>query len=188
MDGHNETVAAIAARVREYYALKTPFRIYHGSTNSTRQSQFSRNELIDTSNLSNVLEIDKVAKTVLVESNVSMDKLVRATLEYNLVPPVVMEFPGITVGGGFAGTSGESSSFRHGLFDRTVEQIEMVLADGRIINASSTENSDLFHGAAHSFGTLGVTTLLTLRLIDAKVYVELTYHPVSSMSVAVQKI
>ena len=43
-----------------------------------------------------------------------MDRLVESTLKYNLIPPVVMEFPGITAGGGFAGTSGESSSFKYG--------------------------------------------------------------------------
>lgn len=37
-------------------------------------------------------------------------------------------------------------------------------------------------------GTLGVTTLLDIQLIDAKSFVELTYHPVSSISEAWQKI
>lgn len=49
-----------------------------------------------------------------------MDRLVEETLKYGLIPPVVMEFPGITVGGGYSGTSGESSSFKHGFFDRTL--------------------------------------------------------------------
>jgi hypothetical protein len=187
MDRHNEKVAAIAARVREYYASKTPFRIYHGSTNSTRKSQFRHNELIDTSKLSNVLEIDTDTKTVLVEPNVPMDQLVEATLEYGLVPPVVMEFPGITAGGGFAGTSGESSSFRYGFFDRTVKWIEIVLPNGDVVTASDANKRDLFHGAASSFGTLGVTTLLKIQLIDAANYVELTYHPVSGVPEIVQK-
>lgn len=49
--------------------------------------------------------------TVLAEPNVPMDSLLEACLQHGLLPPVVMEFPGITVGGGFAGTAGESSSF-----------------------------------------------------------------------------
>jgi delta24-sterol reductase len=188
MDRHNDAVSIIASDVRRFYELKKPFRIYHGSTNSTRQSQFRRDATIDTTQLSHVLKVDGSTKTALVEPNVSMDRLVEATLQYSLLPPVVMEFPGITAGGGFAGTSGESSSFRHGLFDRTVNWIEIVLADGDIVTASNTDKRDLFHGAASSFGTLGVTTLLELQLIDAKTYVELTYHPVYSMSEAVKKI
>lgn len=140
--------------------------------------------MVDTSALSNVLKVDVQNKTVLVEPNVPMDALIETTLQHGLIPPVVMEFPGITVGGGFAGTAGESSSFRYGFFDRIINWIEMVLGDGEVVKASKTEKSDLFYGAASSFGTLGVTTLLELQLMEAKRYVALTYHPVSSISEA----
>jgi len=112
---------------------------------------------------------------------------VEATLLHGLVPPVVMEFPGITVGGGFAGTAGESSSFRYGFFDRTINWIEVVLANGEVVRASSNENSDLFYGVASSFGTLGVTTILEIQLIEAKKYVEMTYFPVCSIIEAQEK-
>jgi Delta24-sterol reductase len=112
MDGHDKAVAEIAAHVRQFYDRREPFRIYHGSTNSTRQSRVQRDKMIDTSSLSRVLKIDTGSMTALVEPNVPMDSLVQATLQHGLIPPVVMEFPGITVGGGFAGTSGESSSFK----------------------------------------------------------------------------
>lgn len=89
--------------------------------------------------------------------------------------------------GGFAGTAGESSSFKYGIFDCTINRIEIVLADGEVVNASSTERSDLLSGAAGSCGTFGVITLLEIQLIEATKYVELTYHPVTSVSDAVQK-
>lgn len=143
--------------------------------------------MIDTSKLTRVLEVDVERKTVLVEPNVPMDQLVEATLPHGLIPPVVMEFPGITVGGGFAGTSGESSSFKYGFFDRTTNWFEMVLANGEVVKASEDERTDIFHGAAGSFGTLGVLTLFEIRLIQAKKYVELTYHPVKSASDSVRK-
>jgi Delta24-sterol reductase len=188
MERHKEVVAAIAATLRHFYDRKEPFRIFHGSTNSTRPLSLQRNGMIDTSSLNHVLKVDKKTNTVLVEPNVPMDEPVKVTLEHGLVPPVVMEFPGITVGGGFAGTSGESSSFRYGFFDKTVTWIEIVLANGDVVTASATENADLFRGAAGSFGTLGVTTLLELRLIDAKQYVQLTYTPVASVSKAIQRL
>ena len=84
------------------------------------------------------------------------------------------------MGGGFSGTAGESSGFRYGFFEDTVNWVEIVLGDGEIVRASREERSDLFWGAAGSFGTLGVTTLFELKLIPAKPYVELTYHPTSS--------
>jgi len=117
-----------------------------------------------------------------------MDRLVEETLKYGLVPPVVMEFPGITVGGGYSGTSGESSSFKHGFFDRTINFVEMVLANGDVVTTSPIEKADLFHGAAGAVGSMGVTTLVELQLREAKKYVETTYHPVSGMSEAILKL
>ncbi|RMD39323.1 hypothetical protein DV735_g5809, partial [Chaetothyriales sp. CBS 134920] len=177
MQSHEEAVAAVAARVRHFSETKQPYRIYHGSTNSTRTSQRRRDNTVDTSSLTRVLEVDKARKTALVEPNVPMDALVAATVRAGLVPLVVMEFPGITVGGGFSGTSGESSSFRYGAFDTTINWIEIVLPSGDITRASRTtsENTDLFWGAASAFGTLGVVTLLEVQLREAKPYVQLAY-------------
>lgn len=183
VDQHNQTVKQISEKVRGFYDRKEKFRIFHGSTNSTRPGL--KKNLVDTSSLSHVLKVNVEAKTCLVEPNVSMDRLVEATLKYGLVPPVVMEFPGITVGGGYSGTSGESSSFKHGFFDQTINFVEMVLADGEVVRISPTEKPDLFRGAAGAVGSLGVTTLVELRLHEAKKYVETTYHPVTGMSEAI---
>lgn len=181
-------VDVIAEKVQKFSARQQAFRIYHGSTNSTRQSRYRRDNIVDTSMLRGVLRVDKDRKTALVEPNVPMDSLVEATLAHGLVPPVVMEFPGITAGGGFSGTSGESSSFRYGFFDRIVNWIEIVLPNGEKTLASRSGKADLFWGAASAFGTLGVITLLEIQLIDAKKYVSLTYHTTSSMAQALKRI
>lgn len=182
MERHQAAVEEIAFQVRHFRQLQRPFRIYHGSTNSTRQSQHGPNNTISTADLVNVLEVNPSKQTAIVEPNVPMDGLVQATTTaHNLVPLVVMEFPGITVGGGFSGTSGESSSFRHGFFDATVNWIEMVLPNGEITTASKTSQPDLFWGVASAFGTLGVVTLLEVQLRPAKPLVELKYYSTSSM-------
>ena len=100
METHKLVVSSLAAKVAQFSASKTPFRIYHGSTLSTRQSSRQRNQIIDVGSLNNVLQFDKARKTVLVEPNVPMDKLVERTLAQGLLPKVVMELPNITVGGG----------------------------------------------------------------------------------------
>lgn len=188
MDAHNAEVAHIATQVRNFQEASIPFRIYHGSTLSTRESARKRSEIVDTSRLNHVLHFNKEQNTVLVEPNVPMDALVDATLKEGLVPKVVMELPNITVGGGFAGTSGESSSFRYGLFDRGVKGIEVVLGNGKVVWASNEQENphrDLFFACAGSCGTLGVVTLLEMELIDAKPYVELEYRAVGSLKEAV---
>ncbi|PVI00765.1 FAD-binding domain-containing protein [Periconia macrospinosa] len=187
MDTHNATVAAISSKVSAFHASSTPFRIYHGSTLSTRTSSRQKSRIIDTSSLNHVLRFNTADKTVLVEPNVPMDALVDATMPHGLVPKVVMELPNITVGGGFAGTSGESSSFRHGLFDRGIRGIEIVLGNGDVVWAArDNEHRELFFACAGSCGSLGVITLVEMELMDAKPWVELEYHAVQSIDEAVQ--
>jgi Delta24-sterol reductase len=117
-----------------------------------------------------------------------MDRLVEATLKHGLIPPVVMEFPGITVGGGYAGRAGESSSFKHGYFDNTVISTEVVLGNGDVVNASPSQNADLFFGGASALGSLGITTLLEIKLLDAKRYVKTTYLRQNSIADAIHAI
>ncbi|CAL5874241.1 uncharacterized protein PFLUO_LOCUS8529 [Penicillium psychrofluorescens] len=193
---HRDAVQQVATRVADFHRRRQPFRIYHGSTNSTRPSGHAASTTVSTAGLTRVLEVDETRQTALVEPNVPMDALVAATRVHGLVPLVVMEFPGITAGGGFSGTSGESSSFREGFFDNTVNWIEMVLADGQVVKAyhdrvaSEFEiqdaRSDLFWGAASSFGTLGVVTLLEVRLKNAYPLVELQYYAAADMEAALR--
>ena len=177
---HDRRVSTLRSQVTHFHNTSKPFRIYHGSTNSTRHAGFDPDAVIDVSSFNNVLSIDISTQTALVEPNVPMDALVAATTAQGLLPPVVMEFPGITVGGGFVGTAGESSSFKYGFFDRTVIRAEIVLADGTLVNCSATENADLFEGLRGSFGTLGVLTLVEVMLVPLKSWVEVTYYPTTS--------
>ncbi|KAF1356911.1 hypothetical protein BDV97DRAFT_343011 [Delphinella strobiligena] len=182
---HKDRTERVASRVEWFYKRGEPFRIYHGGTNSTRRRKHDPSKVIDTSGFPNILSIDQTRRTAIVEPNISMEQLVDATLPLGLVPLVVMEFPAITVGGGFSGSSGESSSFRHGFFENTINRIEIVLGDGKVVHASPTENADLYYGASGSFGTLGVVTELEVQLMDAKPFVDLEYWTVSSAADAV---
>ena len=48
----------------------------------------------------------------------------------------------------------------------SVRRITVILADGRRVEASPTENSELFHGCIGGYGGLGVITEATLDLAD----------------------
>lgn len=183
---HTAQIKNLQRQIRDYYERKVPFRVYHGSTNSTKLLTFKRREVVDISQLNRVLSVDTATQTAVVEPNVPMDKLLQATLAHGMVPKVVMEFPGITVGGGFQGFAGESSSYKWGVFSAMCESVEMVLGNGELVTASRTERSDLFYGSAGSFGTLGVLTRATVSLLPAKKYVALTYIPVASFDEAVR--
>ncbi|MBI5456665.1 FAD-binding oxidoreductase [Candidatus Kaiserbacteria bacterium] len=177
VDQHRAQVLDLSAKVKKFYDRDVKVRIFHGSTNSTRSQTFDPEKTLDTSSLDKILEIaeSEDGPYALLEPNVPMDVLVRETLKRTLIPPVVMEFPGITVGGGIQGGAGESSSFKEGLFHECCLEYEMILGNGEIIKVSRHENPDLFWGTACSYGSLGVITLIKLRLIPASLYVRLHY-------------
>ncbi|KAF4965390.1 hypothetical protein FSARC_6804 [Fusarium sarcochroum] len=187
MERHAEVVEDVAETIRNFYKLGQSYRIFHGSSSSTRPRHASGSRIVDISVLSHVIAVDVKQKTCLVEPNVPMDRLVEATMPFGLIPPVVMEFPGITAGGGFSGTSGESSSFRHGFFNETVNFVEMILGNGDIIKVSREEREDLFYGAAGAAGTLGITTLLEVRLVEAQRFVKTTFLRVDSVADAISE-
>jgi len=58
-----------------------------------------------------------------------------------------MEFPRITVVGGFTGMAGKSSSFRHEFFDRVINWTEIVLANSEVVIAPKPETLDSFHAS-----------------------------------------
>jgi len=93
-----------------------------------------------------------------------------------------MEFPGITAGGGYAGTAGESSSFKHGFFNHTIESIEMIAnpsakydaaGNAGIINIRLKKNRKIGTNGSISAGTnVGISVKenasLSLNYRDSK--------------------
>ena len=184
MEEHKQAVERIQKQVKHFYDNKKHFRVYHGSTSSTRPMSFKRDEIVDTSDMGRIFPVDKETMTVKAEPKVPMDLLAAHCLKEGVVPKIVMEFKGITVGGGYSGFSGESSMYRYGLFNNTVQDIEIVLGDGTLETASRTHNTDLLEHAAGSLGTFGIVTLLTIELIPAKKYVQVDMQQVTEVTKA----
>lgn len=183
---HRDKVKRIQEQIISFYEQKKPYRTFHGSTNSTRTQEYNKDSTIDTSFLNEVIEIDDDKKIAIVEPNVPMYKLVEATLGRGLIPGVLPEFPSITVGGAISGVAGESSSFKYGVFAQICSDIEIITPDGELLKTSQKKNSDLFNMLKGAFGTLGVITKVTINLIPAKKYVNLTYLPVESFDEAIK--
>jgi FAD/FMN-containing dehydrogenase len=184
MEAHNAAVKRIQERVKYFYEKKQPFRVYHGSTSSTRPMSFTKDQIVDTSDMNRIFPVDLETMTVKCEPKIPMDVLAAHCLKKNVIPKIVMEFKGITVGGGYSGFSGESSMYRYGLFNNTVSDIEIVLGDGTIETASRTHNADLLEHAAGSLGTFGIVTLCTVELIPAKPYVQVDVQLVPDIPTA----
>lgn len=178
LEEHQAAVKRIQSQVEEFHREKKHFRVYHGSTSSTRPMQFTKDAIVDTSDMHRLFPVNKGKMTVQAEPNVPMDALAAHCIAAGYVPKIVMEFKGITCGGGFAGMSGESSMYRYGLFQNTVCEIEIVLGDGTVEIANREVNVDLLHEAGGSLGTFGIITLVEIELLPAKSHVQVQIIPV----------
>lgn len=67
MEQHEEALKQISERVKSFHDRQLPFRVYHGSTNSTRTVGYDPEKVVDTSALSHVISIDATACTAIVE-------------------------------------------------------------------------------------------------------------------------
>ncbi len=129
---------------------------------------------VDLSALSEVLEVDAEARTCTAEPGATFAAVVRATLAHGLLPKVVPELEGITVGGAVAGCSVESMSHRYGGFHDGCVEYEVVTGTGE--RRALGPEDDLFHMLHGSYGTLAILTRVRFELIPAKPYVTLTYR------------
>lgn len=182
LEDHAWEVEKIAKKIQEYSKsnLKKKLRFYHGGTNSTRTQQSGDYFFIDISGLNEVIDVNEREFYALVEPNVPMDKLVKTTLEYGLIPPVVMEFPGITVGGAINGATLESSSYKYGQLCDNCDEYEIILSNGKIIKASRDQHGDIFYGISGAYGSLGLLSLIKVRLISATPYIHATFYPTNT--------
>jgi FAD/FMN-containing dehydrogenase len=130
---------------------------------------------IDVRRFGSVISIDPVRRVADVEGMTTYEAFLDETLRHGLMPTVVPEFKTITAGGATTGIGLEASSLNYGFVHETVEEIEVLLGDGRIVTCSRTENADLFHGFPNSYGTLGYALRLQVQLVPVRKYVKITH-------------
>lgn len=136
-----------------------------------------RDDKVDISDLNDIIDIDPEKRICIAEPGVTFVDLVSATMQYGLVPIIVPELKTITIGGAISGCSIESMSFKHGGFHDTCLEYEVITGKGDILTCTpDNENWLIFQMIHGSFGTLGILSKLTFRLIPAKPYVKMTYE------------
>ena len=176
---HARKVERVAARLRSRPAGR-PLSLQKKSVShqvpKPRDRKYSDDKL-DLTDLDEILVIDVAARTCTTEPGVTFTDLVDATLPLGLVPIIVPELKTITVGGAVSGCSLESMSFRYGGFHDTCLAYEVLTAAGeRLVCMPDNEHGLIFQMLHGSFGTLGVLTELTFRLIPAAPYVHVVYE------------
>jgi FAD/FMN-containing dehydrogenase len=172
---HQRRIATLGSEIDEARTRGERIGLRKSTSNLFRHRAPAGKHLIDVRSFDRVLAIDPERMTANVEGMITYETLVDQTLKYGLLPAVVPQLKTITVGGAVSGLGIESSSFKFGLVHETIEKMEILLGDGRLLTCSCREHPDIFYGFPNSYGTLGYALGLTIRLIPAKPYVHLTH-------------
>ncbi len=179
MQSHEHKVARIAAQLKGYTGTKPVSLKKKAVSHEVPKPGDKRHDdtKIDISDLCEVLSIDADKRLCVAEPGVTFVDLVKETMRYGLVPIVVPELKTITIGGAVAGCSIESMSFREGGFHDTCLEYEIVTAKGDVLTCTpDNEHQAVFQMAHGTFGTLGIITKLTFRLVPSKPFVHVTYE------------
>jgi len=169
---------AVERLIRSYAAIPkgTPPRLAKRTTNLFRFRAPTAAAGLPVRDLDRVLEVDPETRTAEVQGMTTYERLVAATLPYGLMPYVVPQLKTITLGGAVTGLGIESTSFKDGLPHESVEEMEILTGDGRVVVARpDNEHADLFRAFPNSYGTLGYALRLRIGLAPVKPYVRLTH-------------
>lgn len=166
-----------AELVEQLRRAEAPPRLAKEVSNLFRERAAAPATRIDTRAFRHVLALDPAAGTVEVEGMCPYGELVDACLAEGVMPAVVPELMGITIGGALAGVGIDSTSFRHGLVHETVLEFDLVTATGEVVTARPEgEHAELFFGFPNSYGTLGYAIRLLAKTIPVKPYVRLEHR------------
>ncbi len=152
-------------------------RLAKATSNLFRDREPAGRRRLDVRAFSHVLEVNPDARWVDAEGMTPYEALLDATLAHGFMPAVVPQLKSITLGGAAAGVGIEASSFRYGLVHETVQEMDVLLPDGRVVLCTPhNEHAELFFGFPNSYGTLGYALRLRAMLVPVQPYVELEHR------------
>ncbi len=128
----------------------------------------------------NGVDVDPDSRTVRVEPGATLAGLDAATQAHALAVPTGINsttgISGLTLGGGFGWLSR-----KHGMTVDNLLSARVVLADGSVVVASESENSDLFWGLRGGGGNFGVVTSFEFQAhaVGPEILSGLIVHPFS---------
>ncbi len=173
IERHAAKRAALAASLREGAG---EVALAKDTSNLFRDRAGGARRKLDVRTFNEVLRIDRERGCVEAEGMIPYEVLVAECLAHGVMPAVVPQLKTITLGGAVAGIGIEASSQRYGLVHETVEELDVLAADGSVLSCTpANEHSDLFFGFPNSYGTLGYALRVKARTAPVKKYVRLEH-------------
>jgi D-lactate dehydrogenase (cytochrome) len=141
--------------------------------------------------LDKIREVDPVSNTMTVEAGVTLQRAREAAANAGRLYPQLLPSEGTcTIGGNLSTNAGGTAAVAHGISRSHAVGLEVVLADGRVLNVLNKLKKDntgydlrnLFIGAE---GTLGIITAAVLKLVPRPQSVETAFAAITSPQAAV---
>ena len=141
--------------------------------------------------MTRIREVDPVTNTLTAEAGVTLQQAREAAAQADRLYPQLLPSEGTcTIGGNLSTNAGGTAAIAHGVARSHALGLEVVLADGRVLNNLNKLKKDntgydlknLFIGAE---GTLGIITAAVLRLVPRPRSVELAVFGLPSVQAAV---
>jgi FAD/FMN-containing dehydrogenase len=120
---------------------------------------------IDMRGLNRVLEVDAKRRLLIVQAGATWRSIIERIDPLGLSVKIMQSYANFTVGGSL-GVNCHGRYVNLGPLIRSVRSIRIVLADGRLVDASPSNNPDIYFGAIGGYGALGVIVEATLELAD----------------------
>lgn len=162
--GPEDIVAALAFARKHRLPVSTRAQAHTQTGQALNQGGI----LIDVNSLDKILSLDRMARTVTVQAGVVWRDLVMYAHPLGLVPPVLTNNLGVTVGGTLSVAGLGVASFLYGAQGDNVLEIEAVTGAGEVALCSREKNAELFDAVRSGLGQFGIITRATLRLREFK--------------------
>ncbi|XP_019448857.1 PREDICTED: probable L-gulonolactone oxidase 6 isoform X2 [Lupinus angustifolius] len=164
-----ELISIVASATKNKIKMKVATRFSH-SIPKLVCPDGQKGLLISTNNLNKILKIDKEAKTMVVESGVTLREIISEAAKVGLALPYTPYWWGITIGGLIAtGAHGSSLWGKGSAVHEYVVELRIVSPsnsqDGYVkVRSLNESDQDHLNAAKVSLGVLGVISQVTLQL------------------------
>jgi D-lactate dehydrogenase (cytochrome) len=187
------SVAEVQAILKLANETKTPLVPQGGNTGLVGgQIPFDGELILSLTRLDKIREVDAASNTMTCEAGVVLAKAQDAATVVDRLFPLSLGAEGsCTIGGNLSTNAGGTGAVAYGIARDLVMGIEVVLADGRIMNLLSklkknNTGYDLRHIFVGAEGTLGIITAAVVKLFPRPRAVETAFIGVPSPAAAVK--
>ena len=122
--------------------------------------------LVNLDYLDAIQNVNKNNNVVVMEAGIRLHDLGLKLKAHGLAMPNLGSIDNQSIAGAI-GTATHGSSTRHGILSQWILALKIMLANGRTVTCSATQNLDLFRAALVSLGALGIIIEITFQAVPA---------------------